>query len=107
MPFLFILSSTESNLKRAFVKVAQNSHVVNDWKFFARQLGVSEGDLQEIEETCGSMRDRCYSSLVRWKEKTGGAANQKILIKKLRQCKFRHVAGKCDMLWSYRKSYIF
>ena len=56
----------DSYLRKSFIKVAQHAHVVSDWKFLARELGVNEGDLTEIETDYDSMRDRCFQ--VRGKE---------------------------------------
>lgn len=55
-----MVSFTDSYLRKSFVKVAQHEHVVSDWKYLSRELGVNEADILQIEEEFSSMRDRCF-----------------------------------------------
>ncbi len=80
------------------MKVVQNAHVVGDWKYLGRQLGLSENDLHTLEDQYTGMRDRCLHSLVRWREVSGQEANVELLAKHLRKCRYHHVAGKLNTL---------
>ena len=75
------------------MRVVQNSHIVGDWKFLARQLDLSEADLGEIEEECTGLRDRCLRSMVRWRNTIGKEATVELLAKHLKKCRYTNVAG--------------
>ena len=85
--------TSDSFLRKAFMRVVQNSHIVGDWKFLARQLGHSEADLGEIEEECTGLRDRCLRSMVRWRNTIGKEATVELLAKHLKKCRYTSVAG--------------
>ena len=51
-------SSSDSYLRQSFVKVAQNAHVAMNWKYLCRYLGLSEVEINDVENTHTSMRDR-------------------------------------------------
>jgi len=50
------------------------------WKILGRGLGLSEGDLDEIEVDEDQLYERCYAVLKRWIESEGSAANYDALI---------------------------
>ena len=75
------------------MRVVQDPYVVGDWKCLARQLGLSEEDLQEVEDEVSGLRDRCLRSMVRWKDRVGPEATVELLAKHLRRCRYRQVAG--------------
>ena len=68
--------------------------VMSDWKHLARKMGAREEELQEVEADSSGMRDRCFRSLMLWKEKKGSDATFDVLIKHLKRCKYYHAAGE-------------
>ena len=83
----------DSYLRKAFVQIAQVPYIVSDWKFLGRQLDVQEMDISQVDEGYSSMREKCYYSLIKWREMRGIDATPALLITTLRKCKYQHVAG--------------
>ena len=87
----------DSYLRKAFVKIAQSPHVVTDWKFLARQLEMKETELQQVDESFNGIREKCYHSLIKWRELFGEEATPDVLVRTLKKCKHIHVAGKLNI----------
>ena len=83
----------DSYLRKAFIRVARDQQVVTNWRTVASQLGLTESELADIEQSTEGLRDKCSKSLTMWRDKTGSEANLDLLVKHLRRCKYNAVAG--------------
>nr|KAG5705090.1 hypothetical protein BaRGS_018820 [Batillaria attramentaria] len=80
------LSSRESLLNKAFVRIARHEKAVSQWRRLALFLGLTHDQLEAIAERTCSSRERCLWSLQQWKDSqdnTGDAATLKLLSHKL------------------------
>ncbi|XP_064618461.1 uncharacterized protein LOC135482419 isoform X2 [Liolophura sinensis] len=81
-------SAKDSHLRRVFVKIAQDVHVTKQWKALAKQMGLTLGEISQIEEYVGTGPDRCLHALRHWHNKMGNKATKTVLLKHLRICRF-------------------
>ena len=82
-----------SYLRKAFVRLAQNTQVITDWKVLGRELGLSELEVNDLEVNDSGVREKCMTCLTRWSERLGDEACVDLLAKHLRKCKFTAAAG--------------
>ncbi|ELU09375.1 hypothetical protein CAPTEDRAFT_221873 [Capitella teleta] len=85
----------ETVLNKAFIRVAQNSYVINDWRCFARRFGLGPDDVADIEGQSTGVRDRCFKVLVVWSGKNPDC-NIEGFIKLLRKSKYHHAANQLE-----------
>jgi hypothetical protein len=83
---------SEAKLKRAFMKVAQNQEVLNDWRILALALGLPEDHIDGIEEGATGPREQCHRALLLWKE-NDPLASVNTLSRFLKKIKCRSAAG--------------
>ncbi|CAH1799957.1 unnamed protein product [Owenia fusiformis] len=89
-------SVRDSYLKRAFVIVAQSPSVVNQWQEFVSKLGLSRSIIQSVDDEYSSMREKCFNSLLRWKEENQDEATTMKLSLCLRKCKHLDVCRQVE-----------
>lgn len=90
----YLIFIADSVMRKAFVEVAKHANVSAQWKTLAKRLNVSDTQIEEVEEDFQGMRDRCFQSLVKWRENSGDDVDLTDLVQALKKCKFMAVAGK-------------
>ncbi|KAK7107608.1 hypothetical protein V1264_015501 [Littorina saxatilis] len=92
------LSTRETLLNKAFVRIARHEKAVAQWRRLALFLGLSETEVDDVMNGTCSARERCIQSLQCWKEnqdESGDLSTVTLLSRKLRLCRFRALASKC------------
>ena len=59
-------------MHRAILTTARNAHLVADWRFLGRILGLNDYDICSIEYRYDGKRERCYRALTKWQEESNG-----------------------------------
>ena len=63
--------------ERVILKLS--NHVVRQWKFLARELGMEEHEIEKIAgENAVDMREQSYQMLLRWTQSNGGGSYQEL-----------------------------
>ena len=55
----YITCLTDDHVRKYFVRVAQNRHVMARWQALAYTLGLYERDIEDIEKAYSGTRERC------------------------------------------------
>ena len=56
-----------------------SNHIVRQWKFLARELGMEEHEIEKIAgENAVDMREQSYQMLLRWTQSNGGGSYQEL-----------------------------
>ena len=88
-----ISSSTSSwDFKKCILHLKGTS-AASKWKFLGRRLGVTEGDIEAIDENCHSdLQEKFYQMMQKWKSVKGELATKEDLIEALRGEKLNAIA---------------
>lgn len=72
-----------------------SSSIVNNWKFLARELRITETEIKVIESTYReNIRERAFQMMVKWKEKMGRSGTPRKFIQALRKQDLTASAGE-------------
>ena len=72
-------------------------HVGREWKMFARSLGLSDGDIDCIEDDYArNLREQIRQSLNYWKNENRTEATKESLIRALRQAQLNLLADNIE-----------
>ena len=94
--YILILLGFFSDMHDEFDYIAD--HVGKNWRLLARKLGVSDAQIDNIQEAHSrDLREQAYSALKAWVAKNPGRANKDVLIQTLRACKLNLIADDLMM----------
>ena len=88
-------------MKRAMKACIGSAIVIREWESVARELGLSERHIADIERDNPGpdrRRDCCYQTLLAWRGKRGERATLGHLLNVMKRLKFRDVAGEVLVL---------
>ncbi|KAI0239413.1 hypothetical protein LSAT2_009847 [Lamellibrachia satsuma] len=87
----------DDRLKRAVKAVIGSAHAWREWTSVARELGLTERQIADIERDNPGpdrRRDCCYQTLLAWQEIHGERATRKQLLRAMKRLRFKDVAGE-------------
>ncbi|KAH9508400.1 hypothetical protein Btru_055120 [Bulinus truncatus] len=92
----------DSYLRKAFVTIVRYPLAVTQWKELARQLGIRESEVSDIEARNETDQGRCMGTLNLWRFQTGEEATISLLATKLKQCRFRPLAKDVEKIYQLK-----
>ena len=94
---LFNPPFADDRMKRAVKAVIGSAHAWREWTSVARELGLTERQISDIERDNPGpdrRRDCCYQTLLAWQEIHGERATRKQLLRAMKRLRFKDVAGE-------------
>ncbi|XP_013383289.1 death domain-containing protein 1 [Lingula anatina] len=85
-------------LRKAFIKICQDSQVHANYVKLSRQLKVTDEQLKNIEGEYDGMREKIFQILVKWRENLGPRAELLLLVKALRRIRLLELSEQVQLV---------